>query len=598
MRTVTNDKISKSTQAVPAFTLPALLPDDAAALKALLLEQQQTVVAQLAREREDFDAQLAREREQFNAQLTHERELLDARLAHATHEANEKIERLLEQILLARRRQFGTSSEQTDGQAWLFDEAEVLASLPEPDEAGETDGKDNTASDKDTTTGGKRRGKRKPLPPELPRIDVMHELAEADRVCPCGCQMKPVGQRISEQLDIVPMPVRVLRHVRVLYACQDKTHAPVTAPLPAQALPKSNAGPGLLAMLLTTKFVDGLLFARFEKVLARSGVKVPRQTMARNVIELVPVLQPLFNLMREQVFDHPVVHMDETGIQVLKEPGRDPTSKSYMWVQTGGPPDKPVVIFDYDASRSSEVPKHLLAGYRGFLMTDGYNGYNALVRSEAIEHQACLVHARRRFIEAKAVQLKGKTGRADLVLKLIAKLYKIEKHYKDASDSERFLARCREAIPILKQLRKRLNEYLIQVTPRSALGTAVAYMDKYWPRLMRYAEWGYLPIDNNRAENAIRPFVMVRSLCTPFVSACKHWNLVLRNSATRAPLTGHRIANRFGVQICGANLVRRTRHNLFGRQVTLFDQPANNVIRHRQFRGRFAHCEPLAVLVG
>lgn len=488
MPTVTNEKINKPTQAAHAFTLPTSLPDDAAALKVLLLKQQAAMTAQLAREREHFAAQIT----------------------HVKNKANEKIERLLEQMLLARRRQFGTSSEQTDGQAWLFDEAEALAHLPGSDETDQADEASGDESAVPGTSGGKRRGKRKPLPPELPRIDIMHELDEADRVCACGCQMQAVGERVSEQLDIVPMQVRVLRHIRVLYACQDKTHAPVTAPLPAQALPKSNAGPGLLAMLLTTKFVDGLPFARFEKALARQGVAVPRQTMARNVIQLVPVLQPLFNLMRDQVFDHPVVHMDETGIQVLKEPGRDPTRKSYMWVQTGGPPEQPVVIFDYDASRSGEVPKRLLAGYRGFLMTDGYDGYNALVRSEDIEHQACLVHARRRFVEAKVVQPKGKTGRADQVLKLIARLYKIEKQHKDSGDTERFLARRREAIPILKQLRQLLDDYLIQVTPKSALGKAVAYMDKYWWRLIRYTEWGYLPIDNNRAENAIRPFVVGR----------------------------------------------------------------------------------------
>lgn len=498
---------NKATRTPPAFVLPASLPDDAAALKKLL-RKQQAAIAELVSDAIDtaLTEALAREREHFNAQI-----------ARVTHEANQKIERLLEQILLARRRQFGTSSEQADGQSWLFDEAEILAGVPaldgEADDAGDGDGdntKETDSNEASSASGGKRRGKRSALPPELPRIDIVHALSETERVCPCGCQMQPVGERVSEQLDIVPMQIRVLRHIRLLYACSDKTHAPVTAPLPAQPLPKSNAGPGLLAMLLTTKFVDGLPLARLEKVLARHGVTVPRQTLARYVINLAPVLQPLFNLARDELFNYPVVHMDETGIQVLKEPGRDPTSKSYMWVQTGGPPDKPVVIFDYDPSRSGEVPKRLLAGYRGFLMTDGYDGYNALVRSESIEHQACMVHARRGFVEAKAVQPKGKIGRADQVLKLIGKLYQIEKAVAHASDTDRFLARRREAVPVLKQLRALLDEYLIQVAPKSALGKALAYLHKYWDRLIRYTEWGYLPIDNNRAENAIRPFVVGR----------------------------------------------------------------------------------------
>src|SRR5471030_3317367 len=163
--------------------------------------------------------------------------------------------------------------------------------------------------------------------------------------------MVEIGEDVSEQLDIVPMQVRVLRHIRKRYGCPSSAHAPVVAALPAQPLPRSNASPDLLAMLLTVKYADGLSLARFEYVLERAGVTVPRQTLARWVIGAAGVLQPLLNLMRDALLEGTFLHVDETVVQVLKEAGKAPTSNSYMWVQTGGPPGRPVVVFDYDASR-------------------------------------------------------------------------------------------------------------------------------------------------------------------------------------------------------------------------------------------------------
>jgi len=124
------------------------------------------------------------------------------------------------------------------------------------------------------------RGKRAPLPAQLARVDVVHDVPEFERACPCGTLMVEIGQDISEQLDIVPMQVRVLRHIRKRYGCPGSMHAPVTAALPPQPLPKSNASADFLAMLLTVKFVDGLPLTRFGKVLARHGVPVPDQTLA------------------------------------------------------------------------------------------------------------------------------------------------------------------------------------------------------------------------------------------------------------------------------------------------------------------------------
>lgn len=391
----------------------------------------------------------------------------------------------------------------------LFDEAEALA-------VDTTDAQDIAPIPAEIPAATKpqaerpARGKRGPLPADLERVEIVHDVPEAERTCPCGTPMVEIGQDISEQLDIVPMQVRVLRHIRKRYGCPGSAHAPVTALLPPQPLPKSNASPDFLAMLLTVKYVDGLPLARFESVLERHGASVPRHTLARWVIGASAVLQPLHNLMRDTLLDGAFMHIDETTVQVLKEKDKSPTSNGYMWVQTGGPPDKPVIIYDYDPSRSGEVPVRLLQGYRGYLMTDGYDGYNPVARIDGIERLACWAHVRRRFVEAVRVQPKGKRGRADDAVELIGKLYRVEREHKASTDEVRLLARQQHSLPLLARLEAWLAKTLPAVTPKSALGTALSYLRDYWSMLIRYTERGDLPIDNNRCENAIRPFVIGR----------------------------------------------------------------------------------------
>ncbi len=443
--------------------------------------------------------------------------LMDAQ--RATHQAavnllegqfRNQLNRLIEQFILSRHRQFGVSSEQLSGQGRLFDEAELLA-------AGTTEAQDiapippEAASSSEDKPKAKARGKRAPLPPELPRVVILHDVPEADRFCACGTPMILMGQQISEQLDIVPMQIRVLQHVRNTYGCPVSEHAPVTAPVPVQPLPKTNASADFLAMLLTVKYVDGLPLTRFNKVLNRHGAPVPVQTLARWVIgSAEKVLQPLLNVMRDTLFDGRFIHMDETVVQVLKEKDKSPTSNSYMWVGVGGPPGKPVVIYDYDPSRSGAVPARLLQGYQGYLMTDGYEGYNQLVRTEQIAHLVCWAHVRRKFVEATRVQPKGRKGLADQAVALIGRLYGVERKYKEASVEERHLARQSLSLPILAELRTWLDKIQPAILPKSALGAALSYMNNYWDKLTRYTEAGDLPVDNNRCENAIRPFVVGR----------------------------------------------------------------------------------------
>lgn len=440
---------------------------------------------------------------QYSTMLIQEKEALTQQFDQEKATLLIQLKQLIEQITLARKARFGSSSEKST-QADLFNEPEAL-----------TDNDDQSVESatpvvEDAKLLSKPRGKRSPLPTALPRIEIIHDLESVDQQCACGCAMQRIGEQVSEQLDIIPMQVRVIRHVRLTYACRCGDTAPKTAAMPAQPIPKSNASPSLLAMLLTVKYVDGLPLHRFERVLNRHAIDIPRQTLARWVMQCGDLLQPLHNLMRDHLLGHDIIHCDETVVQVLKEPDKPTNSHSYMWVQVGGTVQQPVILFDYDAHRSQEVPLRLLEGWHGYLMTDGYTGYNRVVEQPGVIHLCCLAHARRKFREAKAVQPKGKVGKADMALSQIAKLYAVEAAYKDATPEERYQQRQAQSVPILNTLRSWIDEGLQQISKKSKLGEALHYMDRYWSKLTGYTADGRLPIDNNRAENAIRPFVIGR----------------------------------------------------------------------------------------
>lgn len=284
----------------------------------------------------------------------------------------------------------------------------------------------------------KRRGKRKPLSDDLPRIKVILELPEHELTCACSCHKHVISEETSEQLDSVPMQIRAMMHIRKVYGCRGCETPSVTADKLAQLIEKSMASQSVQAMLLTTKYVDGLPPHRFETVLSRHGVEIPRQTLARGIIQCGEHLQSLLNLMRDRLLESPVIHGDENRVQVLKEPDRDPTSQFRMWVQASGPPDRKVV-FDYASNRAQNVPLRLLESYHGYVMTDDYAGYNALALQLGVERLARMPHARRKFVDAQKVQPKGKTGRADIALTIIIKLYGIERELKDVSDEQRLL---------------------------------------------------------------------------------------------------------------------------------------------------------------
>ncbi|MFB3078594.1 MAG: IS66 family transposase, partial [Lysobacterales bacterium] len=256
---------------------------------------------------------------------------------------------------------------------------------------------------------------------------------------------------------------------------------------------------------------DALPLYRQETILQRIGVDLPRATLANWMIRAGTLVQPVINLLRDRLLDYDIVQMDESTVQVLKEPGKTAQSKSYLWLQRGGPPAQPVILYDYDPSRSQAVPKRLLADFKGYLQTDGYDGYNAVVAMNNLVHVGCMAHARRKFSEAvKAQGKKKRNGKAQWGLALIQKLYRIEKQARTLSPEARHEHRQRHARQLLDEMRCWLDEALPQVPPTSATGKALNYLNNEWPKLIRYLDDGRLQIDNNLAENAIRPFVVGR----------------------------------------------------------------------------------------
>ena len=334
------------------------------------------------------------------AKLAEENDALKAMLAAK----DQKIAALEEELRLALHKRFAASSEKASAdQLNLFNEAEVTAPAPIADEPT------ITVPEHERKTRG-----RKPLPDHLPRTRIEHDIPEADKICACGCQKTRIGEATSEQLEIVPEQIQVLQHVRFKYACRscegvdDDGPTVVTAAMPPQPIPKSNASPGLLAYIGVAKFVDSMPLYRLEPRFKRIGVEIPRNTLAGWMIRCGALIEPLINLMQDRLLDHDIIQMDETTVQVLKEPGRAAQSQSYMWVRRGGPPDQTVILFDYEPSRGSKVPVRLLENFRGILQTDGYEGYAAVTRGNDIAWVGCLAHARRKFDEAlKAQKKKG-----------------------------------------------------------------------------------------------------------------------------------------------------------------------------------------------
>jgi len=415
---------------------------------------------------------------------------------------------LREQIRLLYARIFGKKSEK--GKADPESAQLPLFDMPEPEVEQEKETVEVPAHTRE-------KAGRKKLPGNLPRVDVVHDIPEEEKTCACGGEMSRIGEDVSEKLDIIPAVIRVVRHIRPKYACKHcegiETEGPVVkiAPAPKQIIDKGIATAGLLAHVLTAKFCDALPFYRQERQFTRLGVNLSRATMCNWAMKAASACEPLLDMLERQVRSGPLINADETTVQVLAEPGRAPTTKSYMWIFRGGPPRNPAFVYHYAPSRSSEVAASFLKGYKGVVQTDGYAGYDFLDTLPDIFHVGCWAHARRKFTEAEKGSGKGnKTGSVDMALNYIRKLYAVENQNKGCGPEQIRILRQEKSKPVLDDFYKWLSRKSLQVVPKSLLGIAVNYTLKQWPRLIRYLDHGEVTPDNNAAENAVRPFVVGR----------------------------------------------------------------------------------------
>jgi transposase len=427
---------------------------------------------------------------------------------------------LKEQLNRFKRQLFDAKSEVGAAQQkdMFFNEAEVEGARAQPAAAETEDDKIDVPAHKRAKRG------RKPLDAALPREVLRHELPEDERLCPHdGAALREIGVEVSEQLDIVPQQVRVIRHERVKYACPCCDGGLRLAAKPPQVIPKGLLSEAALAWVITSKYLDGLPLYRQAALLGRfGGTDLSRNTLAAGVVRVGQATQPVVNLLRDALLDSFIVHGDETEVQVLKEPGRRAQAKSYMWVQMTqasgaqgtGPP---IRLFGYSQSRSTHSARTLYEGMRpgGVLMSDGYEPYVAIAEQHRLVHLGCWAHCRRYFHEALQALPKDRRGPEQLparFIELIGRLYKVEADARrDKLDAAALRhRRTQHSVPVLEQIEALAVQHLHGVLPASLLGKALHYLTAQWPKLVRYVDDGRYPIDNNACENAIRPFVVGR----------------------------------------------------------------------------------------
>jgi transposase len=447
-----------------------------------------------------------------------------AQQAQLLEERERRIEQLLDYITLLKRKRFGPSAERIPAdQLKLFDEAELETLIGELEEELEQPPAPQTKAP--APEQPKAKPVRRALPEHLPRVDRIIDLPEAEKQA-MGSDWTFIGYEESEQLAVIPRQPYVIRFKRAKYVPINEDvpgaeRGVVMAPRAPQILPKAIGHSSLIADVVVGKFVDALPLYRQEKIFAREGIDLSRQTMAGWMIQLDEKLTPLMAAMKGVLYHGRVIHIDETRLQVLEEPGRAASQQSYMWVYRGGPPDRPVVWFQYAETRSGDVPREFLfpggvapAAGRDpppglYLLTDGYSAYNALAREAGIAgHAACFAHVRRKFVEAATGR--KNTAAAHQMVALISQLYAIERRLRDRSPEERRAEREALSRPLLDKIKAWLEENAAKVLPKGLLGQAIAYALGLWPQLTTFLKDGHIPIDNNLAENAIRPFVIGR----------------------------------------------------------------------------------------
>jgi transposase len=348
---------------------------------------------------------------------------------------------------------------------------------------------------------------RQPIPQDLPRERVVHELAEAERCCgACGHELSKIREELTEQLDYVPASFKVIEHVRGVYACKACEESIVRAAKPPQAIDKGLPGPGLLAQVMTSKYGDHQPLYRQAQIYNRHGVTLSRSTLCGWVAEAAELVKPLVDWMRRDVLRSRIVQTDDTPVTVLDAQGG--THKGRLWVYLGDR-GHPHIVYDYSPTREGEWPQRLLKDFRGYLQADAYSGYDALYASGAVHEVGCWAHARRYYHEA-AVGAGDTRGHAALAF--IHQLFALERAAAENNftDQQRQAQRQSAAREILDAFKLWLDELEPQVLPKCALASAIGYTRRQWNALSRYLEDGELSPDNSASERALRAVALGR----------------------------------------------------------------------------------------
>ncbi|MFC6298130.1 IS66 family transposase [Pseudomonas sp. CCM 7893] len=413
------------------------------------------------------------------------------------HRDQTVIEKLTHEIAQLKRLKFAKRSEQLNPQ-----QASLLDDLIDTDIAAmETELQAlQTAL---PATDKKQKPKRTALPAEFPHTLIHHEPDNTH--CPCGCALKRIGEDVSEKLDYTPGVFTVERHVRGKWVCDD-CETLIQAPVPAQVIDKGIPTAGLLAHVMIAKYADHLPLYRQESIFGRVGLAIPRSTLAQWVGVTGVQLQSLVDALRDAVLGHDVIHADETPVQMLT-PGAKKTHRSYVWAYaTSQFSDLAAVVYDFSPSRAGEHARNFLQDWKGKLVCDDFGSYKASFELGVIEI-GCMAHARRKFFELHAT---NKSQLAEQALRYIQLLYEIESEVRELEPDLRHRIRQEKAVPVMDALHAWMITQRLLVHDGSAISKALDYSLKRWTALSRYLDDGAVPIDNNWAENQIRPWALGR----------------------------------------------------------------------------------------
>ena len=425
-----------------------------------------------------------------------------------------QVENLTEMLIQMRKDKFGPSSEKTPKDE-LSDQIYMPQIFNEVELEADAAAKEPCKITKESKVRARSKGTRKEIIlKDIPITEKVYGAAEGNAVCPvCGNELKELGKKfIRDELEYIPAQLRIIRYIQMTYECPECKHSGkpyiLSADVPKSLLSHSLASASSVANVMYQKYVNAVPLYRQEKDWEDLGIDLSRATMANWIIRCYEdYLSPITDRLQEELIKRDIVHCDETPVQVLKEPGKKPQTKSYMWVyRTGNDGREPIIIYDYNPSRRGDCAANFLRDFKGFVHTDGFSGYNKL---KNVTRCGCWAHLRRKFVEAIPDKKAGgpKTN-AEIGRDYCSNLFKIEEDLKILDVSERFTKRLELERPILDEFWDWIEN--LSVLPGSAIGKAKEYAIHQKQYLMNYLLDGRLNISNNPAENAIRPFTVGR----------------------------------------------------------------------------------------